>query len=303
MIAAAGIGDHRDMGQQGLSHRDRDPQTTGGRASGWGSRTVLPVAHCVLAPNPGPMTLDGTNTWVLGDLDGGRVVVVDPGPDDAAHLDAVTETVAERGARVGAVLLTHGHLDHSEGARRFAERHRVGVRALDPAHRLGSQGLVEGDVVDAGGVRIDVLATPGHSSDSLCFVVGGHRAVLTGDTVLGRGTAVIYHPDGVLADYLDSLNRLERLVGELGCTMLLPGHGPVLEDPAGVVRHYLDHRAERLVEVRGALDAGARSAAEVVERVYADVPRTLWPAAERSVHAALAYLGVAGTTSSQGHTM
>ncbi len=258
----------------------------------WRGGDVLAQAHCVLAPNPGPMTLDGTNTWVVGDLDGGRVVVIDPGPDDARHLGALTDLVSRRGVRVDAVLLTHGHLDHSAGARAVAERHRVGVRALDPAHRLGTEGLVEGDVVEAGGIRLDVLATPGHSSDSLCFLLAEQRSVLTGDTVLGRGTAVIYHPDGVLADYLDSLRRLHRLVTELGCRSLLPGHGPALAAPEEVVGYYLAHRAERLVEVAAAVEAGARTAAEVVERVYADVPRAVWPAAERSVHAALVYLGL-----------
>jgi glyoxylase-like metal-dependent hydrolase (beta-lactamase superfamily II) len=239
------------------------------------------------------MTLDGTNTWVVGDLDGGRVVVVDPGPDDEQHLDAVAEIATQRGARVDSVLLTHGHLDHSAGARTFARRCGTVVRALDPAHRLGAEGLGEGDVVDAGGVRIDVMATPGHSSDSLCFALAEQGVLLTGDTVLGRGTAVIYHPDGVLAHYLESLRRLARLVDQVGCSLLLPGHGPVLEDPAGVVRYYLDHRLERLIEVQAAVDAGARTAAEVVERVYADVPRTVWPAAERSVRAALVHLGYA----------
>ncbi len=258
----------------------------------WSGGAVSPVAYCVLARNPSPLTLDGTNTWVLGAPDSGRAVVIDPGPDDEEHLRAVQDSVAGRGVRVTDVLLTHGHLDHSAGAGRFAQWCGVGVRALDPAHRLGSQGLGEGDVVDAGGVRLDVLATPGHSSDSLCFVVREHGVVLTGDTVLGRGTAVIHHPDGALGAYLDSLRRLDRVVEDLACRMLLPGHGPALDEPQRVVRYYLDHRAERLAEVQTAVESGARTAREIVELVYADVEQVLWPAAERSVHAALVYLGL-----------
>jgi len=256
----------------------------------------LPQAECVLAPNPSPMTLDGTNTWVLSARGAERAIVVDPGPDVSAHLAAIDAAVRARGCRVGQVLLTHGHVDHSEGAAGFAAAHGVGVRALDPAHRLGEEGLAAGEVIEDAGLRLDVVATPGHTADSLSFVVREGGAVLTGDTVLGRGTAVIHHPDGELAAYLASLRRLEQLVAALECRALLPGHGPALDRPLDVVRGYLEHRAQRLAEVRAALDAGARTAGEVVERVYADVDRALWPAAERSVLAQLAYLraGAAG---------
>jgi len=261
---------------------------TGGPAPG----AAAPVARCVLAPNPGPMTLEGTNTWVLGSPDAARVLVVDPGPDDEAHLERVLGAARERGARVAEVLLTHGHADHSAGARRFAELAGAGVRALDPAHRLGSEGLADGDTVEVDGLRLDVVGTPGHSADSLCFVLPEQGGVLTGDTVLGRGTAVVAHPDGRLADYLHSLERLRRLSEELGLTGVLPGHGPPLDRPLQVVEGYLRHREERLDQVRAAVAAGARTAAEVVPVVYADVDRVLWPAAELSVRAQLDYLGV-----------
>jgi glyoxylase-like metal-dependent hydrolase (beta-lactamase superfamily II) len=236
------------------------------------------------------MTLDGTNTWVLSAPGGRRAVVVDPGPDDDAHLQAVLDAASARDARVAAVLLTHGHADHSQGARRLAERAGVTVRALDPAHTLGSEGLSDGDTVAADDLRIDVVATPGHSSDSLSFVLREDGAVLTGDTVLGRGTTVVAHPDGRLEPYLESLRRLERLAQVLELRTVLPGHGPVLPDPASVVRHYLAHRHQRLDQVRAAVAAGAVTAAEVVEHVYADVDRALWPAAELSVLAQLDYL-------------
>ena len=256
----------------------------------WAGGDVTGFARCVLAPNPGPMTLDGTNTWVLSAPGASRAVVVDPGPDDAAHLAAVVRAVQERGARVGLVLLTHGHLDHSESAGAFAAGLGVPVRALDPAHRFGDEGLAGGDVVELDGLAVEVVATPGHTGDSLSFVLPQAAALLTGDTVLGRGTTVVAHPDGRLGDYLDSLRRLEELVARRALAHLLPGHGPVLADPATVVRAYLRHRAERLDQVRAAVAGGARTPREVVERVYADVPPEVWPAAELSVRAQLEYL-------------
>jgi glyoxylase-like metal-dependent hydrolase (beta-lactamase superfamily II) len=259
--------------------------------SGWTGGEVTSAASCVLAPNPGPMTLDGTNTWVLSAPDAARAVVVDPGPDDEGHLLAVLAAVAARGARVGVVLLTHGHLDHSEGARSFAQAAGgVAVRALDPAQRLGDEGLGDGDVVEVDGLLVEVVGTPGHTGDSLSFVLPDSGALLTGDTVLGRGTTVVAYPDGRLGAYLDSLARLEELVQARGLVDLLPGHGPALPDPLDVVRFYRHHRAERLEQVRNAVAAGARTSREVVERVYADVPREVWPAAELSVRAQLDYL-------------
>jgi glyoxylase-like metal-dependent hydrolase (beta-lactamase superfamily II) len=258
--------------------------------SGWAGGEVTARAWCVLAPNPSPMTLDGTNTWVLQEPGDDRTVVVDPGPLDERHLGRVLEIVRRRGARVGVILLTHGHLDHSEGAARFATLSGAPVRALDPALRLGDEGLAEGDVVRAGGLSLEVVATPGHTGDSLSFLLPADAAVLTGDTVLGRGTTVVAHPDGRLEDYLASLERLRSVAASGAVTTVLPGHGPALPDAVRVLDGYLAHRRERLEQVRAAVAAGARTAREVVERVYADVDRTLWPAAEQSVRAQLEYL-------------
>ena len=248
-------------------------------------RPVTSTASVLLADNPSPMTLDGTNSWVLRAPDTERCVVVDPGPDDEEHL----ARLAAHGPVV-LVLLTHGHPDHADGARRFGERVGAPVRALDPALRLGGEGLAGGDVVSAAGLDLRVLATPGHTADSLSFVVEHDEpAVLTGDTVLGRGTTVVAHPDGRLMDYLDSLHRIADLPPG---TAVLPGHGPELPDAGEAARAYLAHREQRLDQVREALrrlgpHAGAR---DVVEVVYADVDRALWPAAELSVHAQLDYL-------------
>jgi glyoxylase-like metal-dependent hydrolase (beta-lactamase superfamily II) len=264
-------------------------------------RMVTPQAGVVLAANPSPMTLEGTNTWLLHGADeaGRRAVVVDPGPDDEAHLDAV---VAAAGTIVR-ILLTHGHPDHSDGARRLHERTGAPVSALDPRWQLGGEGLHEGDVVAAAGVELRVWATPGHTADSLSFLVAapsappltgegnGGGCVLTGDTVLGRGSTVIAEPDGDLAAYLSSLHRL----AVLGNVRVLPGHGRDLADAAAAADAYLAHRQRRLDQVREALDRLSldpvpTSAAAVVEDVYADVDRLLWPAAEQSVRAQLAYL-------------
>jgi glyoxylase-like metal-dependent hydrolase (beta-lactamase superfamily II) len=252
----------------------------------WAGGAFGERARCVLAPNPGPMTLDGTNTWVLREPDGRRSVVIDPGPLDEGHLAAALDAAG----LVGVVLLTHRHLDHSEGARRFAEAAGCGVRALDPELRLGPEGLADGDVVEVDGLEVRVVGTPGHSSDSLSFVLPAESAVLTGDTVLGRGTTVVAHPDGELGAYLGSLRRLRDLAESAEVSRVWPGHGPVIDDALAVIEGYLAHRAERLEEVREALAAGATTPRAVVERVYADVDPVLWPAAELSVRAQLEYL-------------
>jgi len=238
-------------------------------------------ATLVRADNPGPMTLEGTNTWVLRAPGATGCVVVDPGPLLPSHL----ERVAALGP-VTATLLTHGHPDHAEGAARFAEMTGSDVLALDPAHAVGGQALIpDGEPLDVAGLQIRTFATPGHTADSVSFVIA-EEAVLTGDTILGRGTTVVAWPDGVLGDYLGSLERLRGL----GNIPVLPGHGPVLPDAEAVAAFYLQHRAERLAQVKAAVAAGASSPAEVVETVYADVDRAVWPAAELSVRAQLDYL-------------
>ncbi|MGW4072375.1 MBL fold metallo-hydrolase [Streptomyces asiaticus] len=247
-------------------------------------------AVCVLAPNASPMTLDGTNTWIVAEPDSDLAVVIDPGPMDDAHLEEVIATAERAGRRVAQTLLTHGHPDHAEGAARFAELTRTSVRALDPALRLGDEGLELGDVITTGGLELRVVPTPGHTADSLSFHLPADGAVLTGDTVLGRGTTVVAHPDGRLGDYLDSLRRLRSLAVDDGVDTVLPGHGPVLNDARGAVEYYLAHRANRLAQVETAVENGYRSPAEVVAHVYADVDRSLWPAAELSVRAQLDYL-------------
>lgn len=245
-------------------------------------RPVTESASVLLCNNPGLMTLEGTNTWVLRAPSSDEVVVVDPGPDDDEHIARIAGL-----DRVVLVLISHKHEDHTGGIDKIVERTGAVVRSVGSGFLRGLGGpLTDGEVIDAAGLRIRVMATPGHTVDSLSFVLDD--AVLTADTVLGRGTTVIDAEDGSLRDYLDSLHRLQGL----GRRAALPGHGPDLGDLEAVTAMYLAHRAERLDQVRGALrelgeDVSAR---QIVEHVYTDVDQKLWDAAESSVQAQLDYL-------------
>jgi len=240
------------------------------------------------------MTLDGTNTYVLAEPGSGEAVVVDPGPDDPGHLRRVQAELAHHGQRAGLVLLTHGHPDHAAGAASFAERAGCAVRAVDPAHCTGTDGLAGGDRLSVAGLVVEVMDTPGHTADSASLVLRDEPAMLTGDTVLGRGTTVVAHPDGRLGDYLTSLRRIESAAERMPQMRLLPGHGPAGAPLASVVALYRVHRGTRLAQVVGAVAAGASDADAVVASVYAAVDRTLWPAARLSVLAQLEYLCQAG---------
>lgn len=243
-------------------------------------------ATCVLCPNPSPMTLDGTNTWVVAEPGSDEVVVIDPGPLDEAHLQRVLRHVQESGRRVALTLLTHGHLDHAESAKRFQELTEAPVRGMGRGH----DDVTPDEVIRVGGLELLAVATPGHSSDSYSFLVPADNLLLTGDTILGRGTTVVAWPDGHLESYLSSLERIEALTQSGTVTSILPGHGPFVEDAAATATFYLKHRAERLEQVRAAVAAGDTTARQVVERVYADVPQNVWGAAEMSVQAQLEYL-------------
>jgi glyoxylase-like metal-dependent hydrolase (beta-lactamase superfamily II) len=245
---------------------------------------VTERATRLLAPNPGPMTLDGTNTWILREPGADGCVVVDPGPLHEEHLSAIAALGSVR-----MIVLTHGHFDHSEGALRLRELTGAPITARDETLCVDAPVLHPGTKSHVASVEWLTVLTPGHSSDSVCFVLTADRALLTGDTILGRGTTVVAHPDGRLGDYLDSLQRLRDLADH-DFDVLLPGHGPVLDDPIRVLDYYLTHRRERLDQVRAALADGAVDAMDVVRRVYTDVDRSVWRAAEQSVRAQLDYL-------------
>lgn len=245
-------------------------------------RAVTETASVLLADNPGLLTLDGTNTWVLRGPGSAEVVIVDPGPDDDEHI----ERIAALG-RIALVLISHRHGDHTDGIDKLVELTGAPVRSAGSGFLRGLVGeLTDGEVIDAAGLTITVMSTPGHTADSLSFVLDD--AVLTADSVLGRGTTVIDKEDGSLADYLESLRRLRGL----GRRTVLPGHGPDLPNLEAVASGYLTHRHERLDQVRSALrdlgdDATAR---QIVEHVYVDVDEKLWDVAEWFVQAQLVYL-------------
>lgn len=271
-------------------------------------RRVSACAGVVLAPNPGPMTLDGTNTWILsapgdgpehpnyghhpsaqgrGEWPGPDVVVVDPGPLDEAHLQAVAAT-----GTVVLILVTHRHGDHTDGIDRLHEITGAPVRAALPEFcRDSGEPLRDGDCILAAGVSIRVLATPGHTSDSVCFRLPHDEpeTVIAGDTVLGRGSTMIDHPDGSLGDYLRSL----ELLGQRSGATVLPAHGAPLPDLQEVCEELTEHRLERLDQVREIVAGLGRDASveAITDAVYADVPAGVRRAAERSIAAQLAYLG------------
>src|SRR4051812_36506518 len=257
------------------------------------TRTVQlePQVSRVLAPNPGSMSLDGTNTYVVGEPGSGRAVLVDPGPDDAGHLAAVEAVLAARGAECVAVLVTHHHLDHAEAALPWGTHFGAQVAAGSPAVAgPGGRVLEPGERLALAGTTIDVVPTPGHTSDHLAFRLES-GAVLVGDHVLGRGTSVVTHPEGDVVAYLESLRR----VHDLGPSALYCGHGPELtEDPGAVLDFYLAHRAYREHQLIEALAGGPHTVEELVATVYAEVPSALWPAAAQSTRATLEKLRAEG---------
>jgi glyoxylase-like metal-dependent hydrolase (beta-lactamase superfamily II) len=261
-----------------------------GSSGPWSAGPVTPRATALLAPNPSWMTLDGTNSWLLAEPGATQAILVDPGPEDPRHLDALVAAAESIGARISLILLTHGHADHSAGARSLHERTGAPVRALDPHHRLGAEGVVDGDVVVVDGLELSVVATPGHTTDSLTFLLGADRALLTGDTVLGRGSAVIAHPDGHLGDYLASLDRLSELAGATDSAWVLPGHGPACPDPMTLLADYKEHRAARLAMVAQAMASGITELDPLLEHVYPEVVPELRWAARLSLAAQVEYL-------------
>lgn len=242
----------------------------------------------VLAPNPGPFTLEGTNTWVIGREPS---VVVDPGPDDAGHILAVLDEAEP----VAAILITHRHPDHAPGARRLADASRAPVYAFTPEE--GERRLASGQVIEDGGLTVRAVHTPGHTADHLCFLLEPDGFLFTGDTVLGKGTSVVDPPEGDMAAYIRSLETLLALEPQ----RIYPGHGPVVFTPRGRLEFYLRHRAEREQQVVDALAAGRQTAADMVPRIYGEeLAEDMHPAAARSVLAHLLKLEREGRAARTG---
>lgn len=264
----------------------------------------------ILAPNPSPLTGPGTNTYLVGR---GEVAVVDPGPDDPAHLAAILH--AADGERVAAILVTHAHRDHSEGAPALARATGAPVMAFGDAAAGrpeaaagldvgGGEGvdaafapdriLRDGDVLALGGAEVTALHTPGHFGGHLAFAVG--EAILSGDVAMGWASTLISPPDGDVSAFLASCARLRRMAPRL----LLPGHGAAVEDPAARLDWLVAHRREREAQILDALARGPAAAPSLVARLYADVPGHLHPAAERNVLAHLIDLAGRGVVRPEG---
>jgi glyoxylase-like metal-dependent hydrolase (beta-lactamase superfamily II) len=267
---------------------------------------LSPLVRRVVARNPGPLTGYGTNTYLVGR---GRVAVIDPGPSLEEHQAALRRALHEE--TVSHVLVTHRHLDHSESAGRLAaETGAVLAAGAPPA--FGEEPVVfgeavdrslapdrllaPGDSVDGAGWRLEVLPTPGHTSDHVCFVLHQEGAVFTGDHVMGWSTSVIIPPDGDMRAYLASLRRLQARKDR----SLLPGHGPAVTDPADYLAALIAHRAEREAQIVSALADGAGTVPAIVEAVYTDVYPGLHPAAALSVLAHLRALVAEGRVACRG---
>ena len=231
----------------------------------------MTAVHRVIAPNPGPYTGPGTNTWIV---EAGPVVaVIDPGPDDESHLAAINKRIA--GATVGVVLVTHSHPDHLPLAERLAAEHHASVKRYP---ELGDE-----DVVRVGTLNVTALHTPGHSADHLCFWLAGDGAVFTGDLILGRGSSMVTYPEGDVAAYLHSLDRLASTHPR----QLFPGHWDPVEDAMGKIEEYRVHRLEREAQVLAEVRRGKGTAIELTRRVYGDLDEQLMTAAEMTMRAHL----------------
>jgi glyoxylase-like metal-dependent hydrolase (beta-lactamase superfamily II) len=239
------------------------------------------VIERVLAPNPGPMTGSGTNTYVV-DNGAGDLAIIDPGPDDPRHLEAILEAAARRG-RILAVLVTHRHIDHLPAALPLCRL--SGAPLVGHADLPGVQRAVADGEMAFGSLR--ALATPGHTRESLCFWDSAEGDLFTGDLVAGAGTVVLDDQPGALADYLGSLERLLALAP----LTLYPGHGPVVDDAHAKLTEYLDHRRQRLQQVLDAFSThNPATVDQLVSAIYTEVPSNLVAMAARNVRANLEML-------------
>jgi glyoxylase-like metal-dependent hydrolase (beta-lactamase superfamily II) len=256
---------------------------------------VSPLIQRVIADNPGPFTFTGTGTYIVGrDMPGAGVAVIDPGPDDEAHLHALLRAL--KGRSVSHILVTHTHRDHAPLSRALAEA--VGgapiLAARPPAQtRHASAALDEdddgnfapdviltgGEMIEGDGWTIEAMATPGHASNHMAYVLRDENALFSGDHIMGWSTTVVAPPDGDMTAYMDSLGR----VLARGFSTLWPTHGPAITQVAPFLKAYRDHRLEREAQICARLAAGDETIAEMVPALYAAVDQRLWPAASLSV--------------------
>ncbi len=270
--------------------------------------TLAPGIRRVVARNPSPFTFHGTGTYIVGE---GAVAVIDPGPDDPAHIEAVLAGLGHE--TVSHILVTHTHRDHSPGARLLTEA--TGAKSFGyGAHGGGAFGdeneveegadtdfvpdvtLRDGDSVSGPGWALEAVHTPGHCSNHLCFRRAGTGDLFTGDHVMGWSTTVVIPPDGDMGDYLESL----RKVRDGGDSVLWPTHGPAVREPRPFVSACIAHREGRELQIYNCLDSGLETVADMVARMYVDVDKRLHPAAARSVLAHLVHMVESGRVLSDG---
>jgi glyoxylase-like metal-dependent hydrolase (beta-lactamase superfamily II) len=260
---------------------------------------VSPLIRRVIANNPGPFTFVGTGTYIVGR---DEVAVIDPGPDDPAHLEAILAAIA--GERVTHILITHHHSDHSPLAGPLKERTGATIYGCAVAgHEEEDTGEVKmeaghdhdfrpdvslcgGGTVSGPGWTLEAIPTPGHTSNHLCYALKEENGLFSGDHIMGWSTTVITPPDGDMTDYLASL----ELIRALGFSTLWPTHGPPIREVTPFIDAYVAHRQERVDQILGALKAGPAKIADLVPRLYVDVDPKLWPAASRSMLAAMIHL-------------
>ncbi len=272
---------------------------------------VSPLIQRVIADNPGPFTFTGTGTYIVGrDMPGAKVAVIDPGPDDEAHLHALLRAV--KGRVVSHILVTHAHRDHAPLSRALAEAvggapilaaesHGPAIHASDAMDQASMDEdddadfeadviLTDGQRIEGDGWTLEAMATPGHASNHMAFVLREENALFSGDHIMGWSTTVVAPPDGDMIAYMDSLDR----VLARGFSTIWPTHGPAITQVAPFLKAYRDHRLEREAQICARLAAGDATIADMVPTLYAAVDQRLWPAASLSVLAHLIKLASEG---------
>ncbi|HCY05067.1 MAG TPA: MBL fold metallo-hydrolase [Gammaproteobacteria bacterium] len=257
--------------------------------------TLAPGIRRVIANNPGPFTFSGTGTYILGT---GKVAVIDPGPDDQEHIDAIL--AALEGESISHILVTHTHMDHSPGCKKLQAacdaptyaygRHGAGKieqginveeggdMDFDPDHLVR-----HGDIIEGGDWSVECVYTPGHTSNHMCFALREQKALFSGDHVMGWSTSIVSPPDGDMSEYMDSL----ELLLDRDDVIYWPTHGPCIEEPKAHVRAFIQHRQEREQQIIDCLEQGIFNIREMVPAMYHDTPEFMYPAAARSVLAAM----------------
>lgn len=270
--------------------------------------TIGPGIRRVIAENPGPFTLHGTGTYIIGE---GKVAVIDPGPADSVHIDSLLKGLD--GETISHVLVTHTHMDHSPGCALLREHCDAPTYAYGPhgAGKLESGIQVEeggdmefepdvlvkdGDIISGDGWSVECVYTPGHTSNHMCFAYREQKALFTGDHVMGWSTSIISPPDGDMGDYLKSL---EKLLGR-DDKIFWPTHGPSIDDPKSFVRQFIEHRAEREAQIIDCLKRGLTTIEVMVPDMYNGLPEFMYPAAARSVLAAMEHMANKGNIVSSG---